>query len=511
MTLAERLSEYVRAAFSGIYIRSHEHDDAIAEIARLCRDRGWSLATWDVDRGLAVAGRSEGTNAVPGAADPLAAIRSLGALATPEGTALLVLRNFHRFLGSAEVIQALDSQISAGKQSRTFVVILAPVVQVPVELERQLVVFEHDLPDRDQLLRIARGVATEPGDLPDDPEALGRILDAAAGMTRVEAENAFSLSLVRAEGRSSADGRFAGVARIAPAVLWEMKMADLRKSGLLEMYRGGECFADLGGLENLKRFCLRALRSPSRRARPRGVLLLGVPGTGKSRFAKALGHEVGRPTVVLDLGKLKGSLVGQTEERTRQAMRLLSATRPNIAFADEIEKGLAAVQGGGAADGGVSAGQFGALLTHMADRAGDSFFVFTANDVSRLPPEFTRAGRLNAVFFVVLPGLEERRRIWQIHLDRFGIDSSRRRPDDRDWSGAEIETCCETADLLDIDLMEAAQFIVPVAVTAGESIERLRNWAAGRCLSADRPGLYTRVADAAIKPGRNVRRDPSSN
>src|SRR5882757_4184570 len=126
MTLAERLSEYVRATFSGIYIRSHEHDDAIAEIAGLCRDQGWSLATWDVDRGLAIAGRADGANVVPGAADPLAAIRSLPALATPEGTALLVLRNFHRFLGSVEVIQALDHQVSAGKQARTFVVILAP-------------------------------------------------------------------------------------------------------------------------------------------------------------------------------------------------------------------------------------------------------------------------------------------------------------------------------------------------------------------------------------------------
>jgi SpoVK/Ycf46/Vps4 family AAA+-type ATPase len=511
MTLAERLSEYVRAAFSGIYVRSHEHDDAIAEIARLCRDQGWSLATWDIDRGLTLAGRAEGTNLVPGAADPLAAIRSLGAMATTDGTALLVLRNFHKFLGSAEVIQALDTRISAGKQDRTFVVILAPVVQVPVELERQFVIVDHDLPDRDQLLRIARGVATEPGDLPEDQDSMDRILDAAAGMTRAEAENAFSLSLVRAESRSSADDHAINRPRIDPAVLWEMKMADLRKSGLLEMHRGGESFADLGGLENLKRFCLRALRSPSRQARPRGVLLLGVPGTGKSRFAKALGNEVGRPTVVLDLGRLKGSLVGQTEERTRQAMRLLSATRPNIAFADEIEKGLAAVQGSGVADGGVSAGQFGALLTHMADHAGDSFFVFTANDVSRLPPEFTRAGRLNAIFFVDLPGLEERRRIWQIHLGRFGIDPSLRRPEDRDWSGAEIETCCETAALLDIDLMEASQYIVPVAVTAGEAVERLRNWAAGRCLSAERPGLYTRAAETGSRSGRNVRRDPSSN
>jgi hypothetical protein len=511
MTLAERLSEYVRAAFSGIYVRSHEHDDAIAEIARLCRDQGWSLATWDVHRGLSLAGRAEGSNSVSGAADPLAAIRSLGAMASPDGTAVLVLRNFHRFLGSAEVVQAIDSRISNGKQDRTFVVILSPVVQIPVELERQFVVVEHDLPDREQLLQIARGVATEPGDLPEDRDSLERILDAAAGMTRAEAENAFSLSLVRSEVGSPGDDHATSRSRIAPAVLWEMKMADLRKSGLLEMHRGGESFADLGGLENLKRFCLRALRSPSRHARPRGVLLLGVPGTGKSRFAKALGNEVGRPTVVLDLGRLKGSLVGQTEERTRQALRLLSATRPNIAFADEIEKGLAAVQGSGATDGGVSAGQFGALLTHMADHAGDSFFVFTANDVSRLPPEFTRAGRLNAIFFVDLPGPEERRRIWQIHLGRFGLDPSLRRPEDRDWSGAEIETCCETAALLDIDLMEASQYIVPVAVTAGESVERLRSWAAGRCLSAERPGLYTRVSETSSKPGRSVRRDPSSN
>jgi SpoVK/Ycf46/Vps4 family AAA+-type ATPase len=507
MTLSERLAEYVRAAFTGIYVRSHEHDDAIAEIARLCRDQGWSLATWDVDRGLAIAGRTDGPGSVPGAADPLAAIRSLAALATPEGTAILVLRNYHKFLGSAEVIQALDTRIAAGKQDRTFVVILAPVVQVPVELEKLFVVLDHDLPDRPQLLRIARGVATEPGDLPEDPDALDRLLDAAAGMTRAEAENAFALALVRAEARPSPDG----TPRVAPEVLWELKMADLRKSGLLEMHRGGDSFDDLGGLENLKRFCLRALRSPSRRARARGVLLLGPPGVGKSRFAKALGHEAGRPTVVLDLGRLKGSLVGQSEERTRQALRLLSATRPNIAFADEIEKGLAAVQGGGASDGGVSAGQFGALLTHMADHAGDSFFVFTANDVSRLPPEFTRAGRLNAVFFVDLPSPTERERIWRIHTSRFGIDPAMRRPEDRDWSGSEIETCCETADLLAVDLMEAAQYIVPVAVTAGESVERLRQWAAGRCLSADRPGLYTRATESSIKPGRNVRRDPSSN
>src|SRR3954464_13217735 len=111
MTLSERLEEYVRAAFSGIWIQSHEHDDAVREIAQLARRNGWALATWDIDRGLGLDGRASEAGPVPSAADPLAAIKSLGALATPEGTALLVLRNFHRFTGSAEVVQALDTAI----------------------------------------------------------------------------------------------------------------------------------------------------------------------------------------------------------------------------------------------------------------------------------------------------------------------------------------------------------------------------------------------------------------
>jgi hypothetical protein len=317
MTLAERLRELVRAAFSGIYVQSFEHDDAVAEIARLCRQERWALATWDVDRGLSLAGQAAGA---PAATDPLAAVRALAALATDDGTAVLVLRNFHRFLNSAEVVQALDTRVHAGKRERTFIIILAPVVQIPVELEKQFVLVDHDLPGRDQVEAIARSLATEPGELPEG-DGLDAVLDAAAGMTRMEAENALSLALVRH-------------GRVVPDVVWDMKVRGLRKSGLLEMHRGTETFAGLGGLDAMKSFCLRALRSRSPRAEPRGVLILGVPGTGKSEFAKRLGNEVGRPTVLVDLGHLKGSLVGETERKTRQALRQLSATAKNVAFFD---------------------------------------------------------------------------------------------------------------------------------------------------------------------------------
>ena len=497
MTLAERLSEYVRAAFSGLYVHSHEHDDAIAEIARLCRDQGWSLATWDIDRGLALAGHAEGSGIVPGAADPLAAIRSLPALATPEGTAILVLRNFHRFLGSPEVVQALDTQLAAGKQARTFVVILSPVVNVPVELEKLFVVVEHDLPGRDQLGAIARGVATEPRELPEG-EGLDAVLDAAAGLTRVEAENAFSLSLVRHN-------------KLAPDVLWEIKSGTLKKSGLLTLHRGGETFADLGGLDALKSFCARALR-PGRPegVRARGVLALGPPGSGKSAFAKALGAETGRPTLILDVGSLLGSLVGQSEANIRQALRQVDAMSPCVVMVDEVEKALAGASGS-SGDSGVSARLFGTLLSWLNDRASDSFVVCTANDISRLPPEFARSERFDATFFLDLPGPEEKRAIWRMYRQKYGLDASQRQPEGRDWTPAEVKSCCRLAALLDVPLAEAAQNIVPVAVTSGEAVERLRSWAAGRCLSADRPGLYTRAVEVAAKPGRNVRRDPSSN
>src|SRR5258707_8880815 len=136
MTLSERLSEFVRACFSGLWIKSFEPDDALAEIARLCRQNQWNLATWDIDRGLNVAGKTE-SNVAVNAIDPLAAIRALNALASTDGTAIIVLRNFHRFLTSVEIVQALDTQLAAGKQNRTFVVVLAPVVQIPFELEKQ--------------------------------------------------------------------------------------------------------------------------------------------------------------------------------------------------------------------------------------------------------------------------------------------------------------------------------------------------------------------------------------
>jgi hypothetical protein len=181
MFLAQQLAEYISAAFTGLWITSHEHDDALAEIAKLCRDNNWRLAVWDIASGLQLPGQN--TTADAGGSDPLAAIRSINALASADSSAILVLVNFHRFLSSPEIVQALAKQISTGKTNRSFIVVLSPVVSIPAELEKVFVVLDHDLPGRDQLEQIARGVATEEGDLPQG-DALNTVLDAAAGLTR---------------------------------------------------------------------------------------------------------------------------------------------------------------------------------------------------------------------------------------------------------------------------------------------------------------------------------------
>ncbi|MBX7165915.1 MAG: AAA family ATPase, partial [Pirellulales bacterium] len=471
-TLAERLADYIRACFSGIWIETHEQADCLAEIAALCRHEHWPLASWDLERGLQSAGQIDAP-----ANDPLTAIRAAAGLAAPEGAALLVLHNFHRFLQSLEIVQAMIHQLQAGKQSRVCLVVLAPVVAIPVELEKLFVVLEHALPAREQLAEIARSIATEAQELPTGDQ-FDRVLDAASGLTRLEAESAFALSLVR-QGR------------IEPAALWELKAQLLKKSGLLRLYRGEETFADLGGLEAVKEFCTRALR-PGRnpRVRPRGVLLLSPPGCGKSLLCKALGQEVGRPTLLLDIGALMGSLVGQTEQNIRQALRLADAMQPCVLFCDELDKGLAGAANSGPTDSGVATRLFGTLLTYLSDHESDVFFVATANSIARLPAEFTRAERFDAIYFLDLPGAAQRRAIWQLHLNKFGLDPSQPRPIDADWTGAEIHSCCRLAALLDVPLVDAAHRIVPVARTAAESIQELRRWASGRCLDAQAGGIY---------------------
>ncbi|MGL4942084.1 MAG: AAA family ATPase [Thermoguttaceae bacterium] len=447
--LTNNLRNYIAACFSGLWIETFEPDEAIREIETLCNAESWNHSVWDVS-----------------VSDPLTAVKSAETLGDGETPQLIVLRNFHRFLGSIEVVQAVERQIQRGKVSRTFLIVLAPGVQIPVELEKLFVVVEHPLPDKEQLRQIATDIA---GELPDDVNTT-RVLEAAAGLTRMEAEGAFSLSLIEHDA-------------LLPEPIWTLKANLLRQSSALRLYRGE--IPTLGGLDNLAQFCTRALSGNDSGERAKGVMLLGTSGCGKSAYAKRLGHSVHRPTLILDIGALMGSLVGQTEAALRKALQQIDAMSPCVVMIDEVEKAVA----NGGNDGGVSTRLLGTLLTWLNDRTSDSFIVCTANDITKLPPEFTRSERFDGIFFVDLPDKTAREQIWRIYERQYGFENPRR-PDDNDWTGAEIKSCCRLAKLLDVSLQEAARNVVPVSVTAAESIETLRRWASGRCLDSASPGTY---------------------
>jgi hypothetical protein len=497
--LTTTLTDLVRACFPAIWLTTQEPQEVIREVTSLCRAEGWRLGLWDCDRGMTFPLEPIQVPGVTDAQDPLAVIRALPSIANGSSTTLVAFENLHRFLGATEIVQALVRQIHTGKNTRCFVVVLAPAVQIPPELDKLFTVIDHELPGHAQLEEIARGIATQDGELPAGDD-LARVIEAAAGLTASEAENAFSLALVRH-------------GRLEPETLWELKSQQLKKSGLVSLHRGTESFQQLGGLENLKAFCLRAMRRQSEgqpNNRPRGVLLLSPPGCGKSQFAKALGNETGRPTVVLDVGALLGSLVGQSESNVRAALKLADAMAPCVLFADEVEKALAGATSSGQTDSGVTARVFGSLLTWLNDHESDVFFVGTCNDASKLPPEFARAERFDGVFFIDLPGRGQKDAIWGIYTRHYGLDAKQARPDDANWTGAEIKSCCRLASLLDVPLVQAAQNVVPVAVTAGDRIEALRQWASGRCLSADRAGVYSRGEQAGSRV-RRVVREPGVN
>lgn len=484
MTLRDNLSEHVKACFTALWVQSHEHDDALADIGRLCHDEEYGLLVWDCDRGLMAGQCGDGNT------DPLAAIHALAA-ANCRNATLLVLPNFHRFLNNAEVIQALANAVTTGKQNRTFIVVLSPIVAIPPELEKLFVVLEHELPGRDQLDAVARSLATEPGDLPDDMRA---VLEASAGLTRYEAEAAYSLSLVRH-------------GRIEPSVIWELKAGMLKAGGALTLHRGTEDFDALCGLSHLKDFCRKSIVSRTEMAR--GVLLVSPPGCGKSQFCKSLGGATGIPVLRVNTDQMKSSGYGESEQRMGQVLRTADAMGRCILFFDEIEGLFAGASRQG--DPGATLSMLKVFCEWLNDHTTPVYVVATSNDISMLPPEFSRAERFDAVFFLDFPTEVERESIWEMYQERFGLKSRTERPAGDGWSGAEVKACCRLAALLDVSLQEAALNVVPVSRTAADKITALRTWADGKCLDAARPGIYQRSDVASSSTSRRKLVRPSAN
>jgi SpoVK/Ycf46/Vps4 family AAA+-type ATPase len=355
-------------------------------------------------------------------------------------------------------------------------VILAPDAEkLPPELARHIVTWDFPLPDKAALTETLKQIAGD-ADIKVNGN-LDSLTTAALGLSAAEAEDAFALSVV--ERRD-----------LAPDVIAREKAGALLRQAKITLEQYPERFTDLGGLDNLKKFTLATAASP----RSLGTFLLGVPGAGKSTFARCLGNELGIPTLSLDFGRMMGSLVGQSEAAIRDALKAVDAMGRVILFIDELDKGLAGAGSSGDLDSGTKAGVAGTFLKWLSDREpGQAYVIATANKVNNIPPEYLRSERWDGLFYIDLPNRQEKDAIWKIWTAKYKVGpaphyaGTPRPVDDTDWTGAEIKACCRIAAMMDSGLNEAAAYVVPVAKSMAEAINTMREWAKGRCLPASSP------------------------
>lgn len=408
---------------------------------------------------------------------------------------ILILENFHPDLTEhhPENIQRLRNIALQGHPNKTLI-LTQPHTCLPPELEKEVQIFELPLPTLKDLKVIFDHTCDQYGLDENHKEESEKILESALGLTTMEARIAFGKAIVEKKRITE---------REIPIIVGEKENV-IKKSGYLEYYHPTESLNDVGGLENLKNWLTRRGKAFDPGAKefgldtPRGILLLGLPGTGKSLSAKAVASAWNFPLLRLDMGKIYGGIVGQSEQNIRGALNIAETIAPSILWIDEIEKGLSGAQSSGSTDGGTTSRVLGTFLTWMQEKSKPVFVLATANDISQLPPELLRKGRVDEIFFVDLPNSNARKEILQIHLSRKKrdpetFDIEKLAELSRGFTGAELEEAVKEAlfhafdrgEDVDTDFLEQSiKETYPLSKTMSEVIEKLRKWAKSRAVMA---------------------------
>src|SRR5438876_7530329 len=446
MNFAQEIETLIRARYPILYIVSAEEarvQELVVDIAERRQKKAfeWSYSTGIVPAGASIQSQKHRN---PATKDPLTALDQVIEQVEP---AIFIFKDFHPFLtkNNFAIIRKLKEIALHLKNSFKTILLVSPVLEIPTELEKEITVLNFPRPSRDDLSVLLDKIIEDVSGFKQvkidlDEAGRERLLQAALGLTLGEAENVFAKIIVKDERLSGEDVN----------EVFAEKQQIIRKSGLLEYYATNESFANVGGLAALKDWLnKRAIAfTPEARAfglsAPKGILILGVQGCGKSLCAKAVSNLWQLPLLSFDMGRMFGSLVGSSEENVRRAIAVAESVAPAILWVDEIDKAFAGSQGSGATDGGTTARVFGTFLTWLSEKTAPVFVVATANDISQLPPELMRKGRLDEIFFVDLPSEAERDEVFRIHLSKRGRDPQQFNlptlaASSNDFSGAEVE------------------------------------------------------------------------
>jgi hypothetical protein len=500
MNFQTEIETLIRARYPLLYVISSEEMRVQNAVVEIAKKRQKKVFEWSYSTGVVPAGTSIQSHKSRNAAtkDPLLALDQVIEQVEP---AIFIFKDFHPFLtrNNFAVVRKLKEIALHLKNSFKTIVLVSPMLEIPAELEKEITVLNYPLPSHDDLGALLDRIVEDVRQFKQvrielDDAGRERLLQAALGLTLGEAENVFAKIIVKSERLSGDDVN----------EVFAEKQQTIRKSGLLEYYSTGESFANVGGLAVLKDWLNKRAAAFTQEARafglpaPKGILMLGVQGCGKSLCAKAVSNQWQLPLLRFDMGRMFGSLVGSSEENVRRAIAVAESVAPAILWVDEIDKAFAGSQGSGATDGGTTARVFGTFLTWLSEKTAPVFVVATANDISQLPPELLRKGRLDEIFFVDLPGLEERLEIFRIHIVRHQrpveqFDLAALAGGSKDFSGAEIEEAINSAlydafyeqrDITTKSVLATLAQTVPLAKTMDEQINRLRSWAEGRARNA---------------------------
>lgn len=488
--MQEQLNILIQANYPLIYTVTPEEERAEKMIAAIAQTKpNQKLYTWTVTRGMVEYGQ---TGAMPNTLSPEAALAWITRSDQKEST-IYLFKDLHPFKDSPVVTRWLRDAIASFKESAKSgciktIILLSPVQEIPIELEKEIVLLDFPLPNLEQLEQVLNLQLGQHLYKRLPPTTKEKLLRATLGLTHDEAEKVYRKAQVTAGKLTDEE---------VEIVLSEKKQL-IRRNRILEYIEQEEGIAAVGGLEELKHWLTQRANSFSQKAReyglpqPKGMLILGVPGCGKSLIAKTTARLWSLPLVRLDMGRVyDGTTVGRSEANLRNALKSAESISPMILFIDELDKAFAGSGGSADADGGTSSRIFGTFLTWMQEKQSPVFVMATANRVDRLPGEFLRKGRFDEIFFVDLPNHQERSSIFGIHLQKRRPDISRFDLDQlanvsEGFSGAEIEQAVIAAmyeafaqdrEFTQLDIISAVKSTTPLSRTMSEQVTNLREWA----------------------------------